>query len=250
VTGPRRRLIDSAEIERALDTARLVALSARLLAGRRFWLAPLLPLLWLAALAIALIAGWYTESFEAVHAQNVLIGLPLTILAIGLGTRVIAGDMDRRTLEITYTVPGGSHRVWLGKLAAAVLLLLTAEALLAIGVFVFFTGYPPSALYGALQAAIFYLVVAMGFAALFGSEITGAMATAALLGINGVITGFGDNQPRISPLFNPLAIYNAAPGDLFAWTLQNRIGFVLAATLVTALAFARAERREKLLGGS
>jgi ABC-type transport system involved in multi-copper enzyme maturation permease subunit len=242
--------MSSSAAARALDTARLVALSARLLAGRRFWLAPLLPLLWLAALAIVLIAGWQAESYEAVHAQNVLIGLPLTLLAIGLGTRVIAGDMDRRTLEITYTVPGGSHRVWLGKLAAAVLLLLAAEALLAVGAYVFFTSYPPSALYGAFQAAVFYLVAAMGFAALFKSEITGAMATAALLGINGVITGFGEMQPRSSPLFNPLAIYNAAPGDLFAWTLQNRIGFALVIAVVIALAFARAERREKLLGGS
>ena len=38
-------------------------------------------------------------------------------------------------------------------------------------------------------------------------------------------------------------------GELLAWALQNRIGFVLAIAAVTALAFGRAERREKMLAG-
>jgi ABC-type transport system involved in multi-copper enzyme maturation permease subunit len=229
------------------DSIRIVVLSARLIAGRKYWLAPLLTLIWPVIQALSLVARLREESFEAVDAQNTLIGLPLAVLAVGLGVRIIAGEMDRRTLEIAYTVPGGTHRVWFGKIAAAVGLLLASELLLAVVTFVFFTSYPPVALYGAFQAALFYLVVAMGFAALSRSEITGAMATAALLGLNGFITGFGENQVRISPFFNPLAIDNASPTDLFAWTVQNRIGFVLAIAAVTALAFSRAERREKLL---
>jgi hypothetical protein len=234
---------------RVRDAFRIVVLSARLIAGRRYWLAPLLALIWPVIQALLLVARLREESFEAVDAQNTLIGLPLAVLAVGLGVRIIAGEMDRRTLEIAYTVPGGAHRVWFGKIAAAAGLLLVSEALLAVVAFVFFTSFPPIVLYGAFQAAAFYLVVAMGFAALFGSEITGAMASAALLGLNGFITAFGENQVRISPFFNPLAIDDASPSDLFAWTVQNRIGFVLVIAAVTALAFARAERREKLLGG-
>ena len=230
------------------DWLRLVRFSAHLVAGRRFWIAPLLPLLWPAFQALRLLVGWREESYEAASAQTVLIGMPLTVLAIGFGVRIIASEIDRRTLEIAYTVPGGAHRIWLAKLAASTLMLMFSEALLAALTFAFFTDFPLSALHGALQAAVFYLVVAMLFAALFRSEITGAMGTVAALAFNGLISGFGGNQIRISPFFNPLAIRNAQAAELFAWTLQNRIGVALVIVAIAALAFGRAERREKLLG--
>jgi len=233
--------------DRLHDASRIVVLSARLIAGRRYWLAPLLVLIWPVIQAVALFTRMREEGFEAVDVQNGLVGIPMAVLAVGLGVRIIAGEMDRRTLEIAYTVPGGAHRVWFGKIAAAVIMLLVAEVLLAVSSFVFFTSFPPVVLYGSLQGALFYLVAAMGFAALSRSEITGAMATAALLGVNGFITAFGERQVRISPFYNPLAIDNASPTDLFAWTVQNRIGFVLIIAAVVALAFSRAERREKLL---
>ncbi len=236
-------------LTRFTDTLRLVRISARLVAGRRFWIAPLLPLLWLAFQAICLVFGWRDERFLPVHAQNTLIGLPLTVLAIGFGVRIIAGEIDRRTLEIAYTVPGGCQRVWLAKLAASFVMLAASEALLAIVVFVFFTDVPLSALYGAFQAAVFYMVAAMTFSAFFKSEITGAMGIAAALVLNGLFTGFGEEQLRISAFFNPLAVRNTDAEMLFAWTLQNHIGFVMAIAVITGLAFARAERREKLLGG-
>jgi len=234
---------------RLADWVRLVRLSAHLVAGRRFWIAPLLPLLWPAFQAFRLLIGWREDRFEAVAAQGTLIGFPLVVLAVGLGVRVIAGEMDRRTLEIAYTVPGGSHRVWLAKLAAVVVLLAVSEALLAVVVFAFFTSFPLGSLYGALQAAVFYAVAAAALAALFKSEVTGAMGAVAALVVNAFVTGFGENQVRISPFFNPLAVDDASPADLLAWTVQNRIGFLLAIAAVMALAFSRAERREKLLGG-
>jgi ABC-type transport system involved in multi-copper enzyme maturation permease subunit len=233
---------------RLRDSGRLVVLSLRLIAGRRYWIAVVLPLIWLAIEAFWLLMGWREQAIEAVDIQNVVLSFPLTMLAIGLGVRVIAGEIDRRTLEIAYTVPGGAHRLWLAKLTAAVALIVASELLLAGTGFTFFTSFPPAALYGALQACLFYLVTAMAFAALFASEVTGAMAAAALLVINGFFTGFGENQVRVSPFFNPLAIDDASASDVFAWTLQNRIGFALAIAAVVALAFARAERREKLLG--
>ena len=231
------------------DLLRVVELSARLLVGRRWWIACLVPLVWPAFEAFRLLVRWRLESFQPVEAQNGLIGVPLAVLAVFLGVRVIAGEMERRTLEIAYTVPGGAVRVWLGKLAAGAVILLGAEALLAGAAHAFFTEVPPAALYGALQAAVVYLVLSAGLAALARSEITGAMLGAAVLFLNGLLTGFGSSQPRLSPFFNPLAITGSSPEDVLAWTVQNRIGMVLLAAALTALAVARAERRERLLGG-
>jgi hypothetical protein len=68
-----------------------------------------------------------------------------------------------------------------------------------------------------------------------------------VLFLNGLITAFGEEQLRISPFFNPLALQGSNPADVLAWTVQNRMGFVLAMAALIALAFSRAERREKLL---
>lgn len=225
----------------------LLRLAATVIAGHRYWLMVLVPLLWLVFQAATLIFGM-AEGFEPPSAQGSLIGFPLTLLAIFLGLRIIAGEIDGRSLEITYTVPGGCERVWWAKLAAAFLILLGAEALLAVPTWLFFTSFPLSALYGALQAATFYLILSMGLATLFRSEAAGAMATAAVLALNGLITGFGDNQVRISPFWNPHALDTGDSTQILAWNLQNRIGIVLAALAILALAFMRANRRERMLG--
>ncbi len=225
----------------------LLRLALLVVAGRRFWLLPLLPLLWLLFQAGVLLIG-AGEGFTPSSAQGILIGLPLTLLAVFLGIRIIAGEIDGRSLEIAYTVPGGCERVWWAKLFASALVLLASEALLAVATFIFFTPFPWSALYGAMQAALFYLVLSMGMATLFLSEAAGIMGTAAILGLNGVISGFGENQVRVSPFWNPYALEDADPTELFAWTLQNRIGIVLAMAAILALAFMRANRRERMLG--
>ncbi len=236
----------------ARDRLRVIWLSARLLAGRFFWVLALVPLTWLGfqALLFLLPSGQGREqSFEPASAQGTLIGMPMTVLAIFLGARVIAGQLDGR-LEIAYTVPGGSRRVWMAKLLGAWGILLASEVFLALAVYAFFTTYPPlPTLYGALQAATFYLVLSMGLAALFKSEVTGAMAAAGLLAVNGVLSGFGSVQHRLSPFWNSTALGDTEPSQLLAWALQNRIGFLLAIAALTALAFSRAERREKMLAG-
>lgn len=226
----------------------LLRLAAYQLAGRRFWLLVLLPLVWHLFQAILLLTGGRPEPFSPVAAQNTLIGLPTAVLALFLGVRVIAGEIDGRSLEIAYTVPGGAHRLWLAKLLAAWLLLVLTVLLLAAVTFLFFTSFPLAALYGALQAASLYLVVAMGLATLTRSEVAGAMIAIAVLALNGLLTGFGDNQLRISPFWNPLAVSQVEPFQLFAWTLQNRIGVLLAIVALCGLAFSRAERRETMLG--
>lgn len=230
--------------QRGVGTFHLVRTSARLLVGRHFWLATLPPLLWPGVLAVSLLTGGMEEAPEPADAQGMLIGFPLAVLAIFLGVRVIAGEIDARRLEIAYTVPGGSHRVWLAKLAAAWSLLVLSEMLLAGVAYAFFTSYPPGALYGALQAATVYLVLAMALAALLKSEVAGAMVTVLVFILTVMLTG-----SRFSPFWNPLTARGIDPTQLFAWTLQNRIGFLLFIAAVVALGFARAERREKMLAG-
>jgi len=236
----------SALVENLRDRLQLVRLAARTIAGRRYWIVPLLPLLWVAFQIVRLLIRWRQEDYLAGDAQTILIGFPLTVLAVGLGVRIIAGEIDRRTLEIAYTVPRGTHRVWLAKLVAGLLLLVAAEALLAIATYVFATGFPPGALYGALQAAVFYMVLAMALAALFKSEATGALATVVVLSLNLPVQGAG---LRVSPFWNTDNFASFDPSDVVAWTVQNRIGFALITVVIALLAFGRAERREKLLGG-
>ncbi len=218
--------------------------SAVLLAGRRYWLLPFLPLLWLGIQAIMLVAGM-RAGMEPAAAQNGLIGVPAAVLAVFLGGRTITGELDQHSLEIAYTVPGGAHRVWLGKLAAAILMLLSSLVLLAAVTYAFFTDFPilPT-LYGAAQGVVFYLAAAMGFGTLFRSEVAGSLATVGLLGLNRLLGSF-----RISPFWNPLAVEDADAAQMLALNVQNRIGVALAIVAIVALTFSRAERREKMLGG-
>ncbi len=218
--------------------------SAVLLAGRRYWLLPFLPLVWLGIQAVMLLAGM-RPSVEPAAAQNSLIGVPVAVLAIFLGGRTITGELDQHSLEIAYTVPGGAHRVWLGKLIAAILILLSSLILLATVTYAFFTDFPVlQSLYGATQGVVFYLATAMGFGTLFRSEVAGSLATIGVLGLNRLLGSF-----RISPFWNPLAVEEADAAQMIALNVQNRIGVALAIAAIVALTFTRAERREKMLGG-
>ena len=224
----------------------LFRLAGLAIAGHWVWLLIFLPLLWLVARALETLIG-PTTPFDPVHAQVGLIGIPMAILAVILGLRIIAGEMDGRSLEIAYTVPGGCQRVWWAKLAASVLILVAAEALLALVTYFLFTKFPFVALYGALQGAIFYLALSMAFAALFRSEVAGAMATAAVLVFDLLI--LGNSGIRASPFWNPLAVENPDPAVLQVMTMDNRIGIPIAIALIIGLAFMRANRRERMLGG-
>jgi hypothetical protein len=232
------------------DAAMLVRLSLRLQLGRRLWLVPALALLWPCYHAVTVLAGWRELPFDAAVVQNGIIGIPLAVLAIGLGVRVVAAEIEQRTLEVAYTVPGGARRVWIGKLGAAAVPLLGAGLLLAMIAAVFSAGYPLSSIYGAMQGAVFYLVLAAGLGAFLRNEITAALVASVALGLNGFLTGFGDEPSRWSPLFNPLVVTEVSETEMLAWTVQNRIGFALLIMSLVMLTCARAERREKLLNMS
>jgi len=227
------------------ETLRLWRQASHLVAGRRPWIVPLVTLLWIAFEVLAVLLGWWGE-YSPADAQTLLIGMPLTVLGAGFGVRIIAGEIDQRTIEIAYTVPGGAHRVWLAKIAAAVILLLVSLTLLSVATWLFCTDFALGAVYGAFQAAIFYLVVAMALSVLFKSEATGALVTVVVGIVNGFLQGA---NVRASPFFNPANLDDSPARDVLAWTVQNRIGIALAIVAITALAFVRAERREKLLGG-
>lgn len=227
---------------RCIAFAKVLRLATLQLVGRRFWLFPLFPLAWPLFQIVLLLTGGNREPFEPLAAQNTLIGMPMAVLALFLGARVIAGEIESRSLEIAYTVPGGTERLWLLRLAAAWLLVVASGLLLALVTFVFLTPFPPMALYGAIQGATFYLVLSMGMAALFRSEVAGLIATAAVLGLNLLLS-----QLLISPFWNPLSRPNADAAQLFESAVKNRLGFLIVCFFLVALAFARAARREKML---
>jgi ABC-2 family transporter len=232
---------------RLSDYAQLLKLALRWQLGRRVWVAAALALGWPAYHALSLLVGWRDARFTPVDAQNFLIGLPLVVLAIGFGVRIIAGEIEQRTLEVTYTVPGGARRVWVAKVLAAALPLLAAGVVLAVVTAAFFTSYSWVALHGALQGAVFYLVLAMGLGALAKSEMTAALLAGIVLFANGFVTGFGEVERRWSPLFNPLRVPDSNASDVLAWTIQNRIGMALLILALVLLSCVRAERREQLL---
>lgn len=220
---------------------RLMFLSTQMVAGRKFWIVILLPLLWLVLQAVFILLGWRESKLDEVNAQA-LIGLPLAVIAMGLGVRIIAGEIDGRTLEIAYTVPGGCHRIWLVKIASSVCLLIISEILLVIAVLIFFIpSIPFVALYGALQGAVFFMILGMAFSAFFRSDITGGMAAIVFFVIFLVYNGW------VSPFFNPL-LEEMDSTQQFARILRNRILFIIIIVALTLLTFSRVERREKMLG--
>ena len=228
-----------------LEMYRYAAIS---LSGKHFYLILLVAPVWVLGLFMLEYTG-IVDGFNGGHAQVTLIGIPLVFIGVFLGLRIIASEISGRSLEIVYTVPGGCERVWWVKLLAAVLILLPVEILLGVGVWFFVTKYPLLALQGALQGALFAMVLAMGMSALFRSEIGGAVATALVLAFFGLVSGFGNQQLVGSPFYNPFTLFDADPDALLAATVQNRIGYALLTLAILGLAFMRSNRREKLLSG-
>ncbi len=231
-----------------INWAQLTRFAAVAIAGHRYWLFLILvPVVWLVPQTILVQIGWL-EAIRPEGAQVRLFGLPLAVMGIYLGLRIIASEISGRTLEIVYTVPGGAKKVWLIKLAAAGMIMVATEIILAVYSWFLLTKFPLESLYGALQIGVFYMVLSMGFSALFRSEVAGAILAVAALGLNLVFTGFGEIQTRWTPLFNPYAVSSGRGFEtVMAWTVQNRVGFALLILGLGSLAFLRGNRRERLL---
>ena len=229
---------------------RLVALALRAVAGRRYWIWPLIPAL--VPALFALFVGLGAAPVDETQVIRLPLGIPVAILAVALGVRIIGAEVDARTLEISYTVPGGAHRVWLARLFASACLILASEVFAALIVYVFLTDFPPGLLYTVFQGAVFHLVLAAWLGALLRGTITAAMVSAPLLFFSMVVGSVGEpSAARFSALFNDTnaAASNIDPALLLGYLVQNRIGYALVIAGVTLLAFGRAERREKMLSG-
>lgn len=231
------------------DMVELLHLSLKLQLGKYFWAWALMPLIWMLFTSfLVLIGNAGPNEFNPSDAQNALIGGPVYLLAIAIGMQVISLEIESRTLEVCYTVPGGAQRIWLSKLAAALLLLVPAILMLAVYTWFAFTEFPLATLYRVLQGAIFYLVLSMGAGALFRNKMTAGMACVVFMFFNGVLTGFGDNPTRYSPLFNPSGLTaTMSAQELFYFLLQNHIGYAMIIVMLIVLTFSRTERRELML---
>lgn len=227
----------------------LLRLAMVAIAGHYFWIWPLVLVVgWMAVHTGLELANFTT--FTTSDVQNRLIGIPLAILGAVLGLRIIAGEINSRTIEIIYTVPGGANRVWTIKLLASMLMLAITELVLGLYTWFYFTHFPIEALWGAFQAAMFFLVLAMGFSALFRSEVSGAIVAALTFGLCFLFlsgSGTGQQLKVFFPFFNPYASNMDEAANILALTLQNRIGYFLTTMGLICLAYMRGERREKLL---
>lgn len=216
-------------------------------AGHKFWLIPIVvPIVWLLPQTGMEILNWVTIRDEGVAFR---LSVPLAVVGLFLGLRIIASEINARTLEIVYTVPGGAEKVWWVKILASLMILLLTEAIMAVYIWFLITPYNLESLYGALQVGVFYMSVAMGFSTLFRSEVSGAIVAVVALGLNIVVTNFGREQHWLSPIYNPHIIDNEGLRALIAETLRNRIFIALVILMIFSLAFLRGNRREKLLSG-
>ncbi len=235
------------KVARGLDLLRLAAVANT---GHLYWVLPFaIAVIWLAGNHLAATFN-LQPTISAEDVQNKMLGGPLSLLAIVLGLRIIAGEINARTLEIVYTVPGGARQVWKVKLFAAIAVILVTQILLATYTRLVLTPFPIEALLGAFLSAMFFLVVSMGFSALFRSEVSGAIISAVIwMFFHLILHGFGEaqQQPLISPFYNPYASNVSEATNLLAKILQHRIGMTLLIVGIVCLAVLRGERREKLL---
>lgn len=234
---------------RLADLVELLHLSLKLQLGKFYWAWPLLPLLWPALVFVADFIGFANlDTPTPRFAQNFYIGAPVYFLAVAIGMQIISSEIESRTLEVCYTVPGGAQRIWLAKLGSAILLLGAAILVLALFCRVVYTSFPPAALYRVLQGALFFLCLSMGAGALFRNKMTAGLASIVVMFFTGAFTGFGEVHPRYTPFFNPLGLAQSMSSEeLFYYLLQNHIGFALMSATLVILTFSRVERRELML---
>ncbi|GAB4373971.1 MAG: hypothetical protein Kow0062_11470 [Acidobacteriota bacterium] len=234
--------MSAAGLARLASRVRLVRLAAVGVAGRRALLVASLPALWPALLKVfSLLGDGGAPGAPAVAGW--VLGLPCGVLAVALGCRLVASEVDQRTLEVVYTVPGGARRVWLARFAAGAALVLLGELAAALAAFLMLVDVTAFDLLSSWIGALFLLAVSMLAGALFRSVITGALAAAPVLVLSVLIGG----TVRVAPFFSVASLAEYDPADVAAWAFQSRAGFLLATALLVAMAISRAENREAML---
>ena len=224
------------------DTVELLKLSVYLQFGKRFWLIAVLALLWLLSHLVIQLLGWHSAGFNESDVQNLLIGFPLYCLSIGMGVRIIAHEIEQRTLEVSYTVSGNARRVWLSKLAASAFLLLLIQVVLSVVTWLVYVEYSMLIFFKVLQGSLFFLVFSMFAGALVRNELAAILVS--------LVVGYlclDSTSSKWSAFFNPLVVDSAPPNELVIWIVQNHIGYFLVIFVVVFLSLSRADQRESLL---
>ncbi len=222
--------------------------AARFVGGRRYFVTALLPALWPLFLAgLSMVPGWEAR-YEADDVTELLVGAPLALLALFLGVRVIAGEIDQRTLEVAYTVPGGTRRVWTAKLIAAGLLLLAAEFVALAVVRVMMAEVEWVSALSVFEAALFFLALGCWAGARLRGELSAILVGIVPLALALTLSST-EAVSVITPFWDPLDVPDKTAAQLLATAVRNRIGYALAIAGLLALAFDRAEKREIMLGG-
>lgn len=221
---------------------RMLALSLRQHLGRRFYFIPWFVLVWPCYHAIKAL-GSGPIPYSPADAQNELIGLPIYFLSIGLGVRIVASEVEKRTLEVAYTLPSGAGDIWRWKIISSLVIILWAIALLAVTTWIFFTPYPIDVLYRVMQGALFFLVFSMSAGALLGTELIAALVSGALL-----LTLYPQFYGvRWSPIFDPLFADVYDNTKISFWLFQNYVWVLTITVLIGLYTFFRVEQREHFL---
>jgi len=222
--------------------------------GRRFWLVACLPLMWLVLQQLLLWAGWH-ESFTADMVQNSLIGFPLYCFAIACGVRVVAADIEQRTLEVALSASGGAWQIWTVKTLAATLLMGCSLLIMSLACWLLFTtflstsflstAFPWGALIGVGKALLFFLILSVYVGSRIKSELP---ALVIMLGV--LAFGLAQSDQFWSPLFNPLntsMIEQYSTYQIATWTQRNHVLCATLLALIVWLLHSRSEHSEQLI---
>lgn len=212
--------------------------------GHYYWLTPLVVMIWPTGLALLALFDITPVSVNHSSVQNWLIGFPLNLLAIGIGIGIIADEIEKQTLEVTYTIPGGTRRIWLYSILACLLILVAATILLSLSCYLFISGLPSGGeFFRGFQGAVFFLIWAMALGCFFRSKLVASLLS--LLTYAGLI--FVNFDTRWSPLFNPASVASNAGEEVHIWMIQNHVGVTVLLGLLLVLSFARVDRVELML---
>jgi len=236
----------------SINTNRTIALLRYALImqfGRRFWLVACLPLMWLLLQQLLLWAGWH-ENFTADMVQNSLIGFPLYCFAIACGVRVVAADIEQRTLEVALSASGGAWQIWTVKTLAAALLLGCSLLIMSLACWLLFsnfssTEFPGLALIGVGKALLFFLILSVYMGSRIKSELPALVIMLGLLAF-----GLAQSDQFWSPLFNPL---NTSINEQYStyqiatWTQRNHVLCATLLALIVWLLHSRSEHSEQLI---
>lgn len=240
------------KIETKINANRTIALLRYALImqfGRRIWLVACLPFMWLVLQQLLLWAGWH-ENFTADMVQNSLIGFPLYCFAIACGVRVVAADIEHRTLEVALSASGGAWQIWTVKTLAAALLLGCSLLIMSLACWLLLsnfssTEFPWIALIGVSKALLFFLIMSVYVGSRIKSELP---ALAIMLGV--LALGLAQSDQFWSPLFNPLntnMLEQYSTYQIATWTQRNHVLCATLLALIVWLLHSRSEHSEQLI---